>query len=39
MLYAIIDAQHVYAVVPEIRGLLSWVQNLPRDLSRRVPPK
>lgn len=36
MLYGIIEALQVRGAIPEIEGLLRWVEKLPRDLSRPI---
>jgi hypothetical protein len=36
MLFGVTDAAEVYGIVPELKKLLSWLGNLPRDLSRPI---
>jgi hypothetical protein len=36
MLYGVTDAAQLYGIISELKNLLSWLNKLPRDLSRSI---
>jgi hypothetical protein len=38
MLYGVVDADQLAGIIPVLKGLLSWLSKLPRDLSTPVNP-